>query len=491
MRRLFLALCFTVGLMGVCRATVVTGAAQTSASTLYQQLAPLYVPASSVAGAAAAVTALGTVTVQSPGSGNWLNLAAQTTATLAAPYLANAAATALWGVSPPVAGTVLAGILVGAGINWVLNGGQYQWSAPEAAPSGYSGIAPNVPLGYQWAATSGRASGLYGSPDAVCQAQAQANTAFWSQYGASTVTSITGGPVVYDCRGTQVGLGSYVTSFGFATRQSTCAPGYLLLGGECVWNAAQAPQIAQTQQQLQTVINNYITNNPATAPAQVFNALPRETLTPGQDPVNPASQQTLLKNPNAVYSQTGGGHENLPAEQTTYSDGTTGVVNTGIDYSISGSGTGPGSFSQVTFTKTQTMTGSGGASGGNSSRVTTGTANQQSSSTGAPNTTGGGGSTPPPSDMCASHPEASGCAALGDVAEPAVQSESHTLSYDAVTVGGNGVCPAPRTVSLAFVGRSVSFDFTPACNFALMFRPMIILFGALAGGYILFGGIRS
>lgn len=84
---------------------------------------------------------------------------------------------------------------------------------------------------------------------------------------------------------------------------------------------------------------------------------------------------------------------------------------------------------------------------------------------------------PPPVDVCVEHPDASGCAPLGDAGDAPdlpVQDVPVTFGYASV----DAACPAPETFTV--FGRTYSFDWAPACTYARALRPVVIALALLS-----------
>lgn len=62
-------------------------------------------------------------------------------------------------------------------------------------------------------------------------------------------------------------------------------------------------------------------------------------------------------------------------------------------------------------------------------------------------------------------------------------------NFEHSDLGGGGACPAPRSVNI--LGSTVTFEMTPICEFAAGIRPVVILLGWIAAGYIVMGYGRS
>lgn len=88
-----------------------------------------------------------------------------------------------------------------------------------------------------------------------------------------------------------------------------------------------------------------------------------------------------------------------------------------------------------------------------------------------------------PFDWCEAHPDASGCASLGDDQDQDLGDEKRPLGFSFNSVAGS--CPAPYMVSVR--GMQKEFSFQPFCDFASGIRPFVIAISMLAAGLFLLG----
>lgn len=78
----------------------------------------------------------------------------------------------------------------------------------------------------------------------------------------------------------------------------------------------------------------------------------------------------------------------------------------------------------------------------------------------------------------------------GEIKEaPDVGTKKIEQNFEHSDLGGGGSCPAPRPIAL--MGRTIYFEMTPICEFASGIRPVVILLGWIAAGYIVMGYGRS
>lgn len=457
-----------VGVVGVAQAGVVVPMSQYSTTNLLQQMQArqgAYLTAPN--GGGATVTANGVLPIRSATGAGWVNLATTTVANVGVGVLSGVAAGFAATMTPAGIGAVLAGVLAAQGISWAVN----QWVIPATATP-YTGIAPNVVPGYKYTGSGGATITTFqDTPDAVCQL----HRAYWQaaqpQYGAVTITAITGGPVSFSCMGQAANLGG-TWSYGSSTRVNTCQTGYQWNGSVCVWNAAQAPQVPVTTAQMEGLVQAHLQNNPAKGP-DIFVELPAE------------KQVVALGVPMVPYTQTGTGQENAGTEITTYPDGTQSVVNTGVTYAIASNASANAlSLSQVTATKTETTTAPNGQV---TTKTTSSPAQVQNPATQIdPNTASMPQQSAPASDLCADHPTASACAELNTPDVDALGSKNIPVSVTPLSVGSGGSCPAPIPLP-----RGMSLSWQPECDFALMIKPLLLGLAWLVAGYIVIGGGRE
>lgn len=78
----------------------------------------------------------------------------------------------------------------------------------------------------------------------------------------------------------------------------------------------------------------------------------------------------------------------------------------------------------------------------------------------------------------------------GEIREaPDVGTKKIQQNFEHADLGGGGSCPAARPITL--MGRTIYFEMTPICEFASGIRPVVILLGWIAAGYIVMGYGRS
>lgn len=117
--------------------------------------------------------------------------------------------------------------------------------------------------------------------------------------------------------------------------------------------------------------------------------------------------------------------------------------------------------------------------------------NSQSTSTETTSAGSGGGSEAPlePSDVCKDHPQASGCAELGEHdPEPDLGQESRALSW-VPTLNAAGSCPAPQPFTVH--GQSFQMDWSYVCDLATGLRPVVLAVAWLSAAVFVFGVSRG
>lgn len=78
----------------------------------------------------------------------------------------------------------------------------------------------------------------------------------------------------------------------------------------------------------------------------------------------------------------------------------------------------------------------------------------------------------------------------GEIREaPDVGTKKIQQNFEHADLGGGGSCPAPRPITL--MARTIYFEMTPICEFASGIRPVVILLGWIAAGYIVMGYGRA
>jgi hypothetical protein len=95
----------------------------------------------------------------------------------------------------------------------------------------------------------------------------------------------------------------------------------------------------------------------------------------------------------------------------------------------------------------------------------------------------------PSADVCKDHPDIIGCSYWGDIPEPE-EIKTHdvqaTFEPDAAPVGS---CPADKVIATSY--GNINLPFTPFCTFAGYINPLLVAFGYLTAGFILFGAIKE
>lgn len=101
--------------------------------------------------------------------------------------------------------------------------------------------------------------------------------------------------------------------------------------------------------------------------------------------------------------------------------------------------------------------------------------------------TGTGGSPAvPPIDVCAEHPEASGCAPLDTIEDAELPTQDFPVDMSIESVAGS--CPAP--IVLDVLGTSHELSWQPVCDFAEMLSPLVRALAAFSAGAWLFFMLR-
>lgn len=78
----------------------------------------------------------------------------------------------------------------------------------------------------------------------------------------------------------------------------------------------------------------------------------------------------------------------------------------------------------------------------------------------------------------------------GEIKEaPDVGTKKIQQNFEHSELGGGGSCPAAKVITL--FGKSTYFEMTPICEFASGIRPVVILLGWIAAGYIVMGYGRA
>lgn len=78
----------------------------------------------------------------------------------------------------------------------------------------------------------------------------------------------------------------------------------------------------------------------------------------------------------------------------------------------------------------------------------------------------------------------------GEIREaPDVGTKKIQQNFEHSELGGGGSCPAAKVITL--FGKSTYFEMTPICEFASGIRPVVILLGWIAAGYIVMGYGRA
>ncbi|MFM0380471.1 virulence factor TspB C-terminal domain-related protein [Paraburkholderia strydomiana] len=105
---------------------------------------------------------------------------------------------------------------------------------------------------------------------------------------------------------------------------------------------------------------------------------------------------------------------------------------------------------------------------------------------------GTAGATPPnTTDPCVIEPNASACAPLGAApSAPPISTSSTNVSMSPWSVGAlDGVCPAPKAVTV--LGQEYSLSFDPLCALVQTLRPLVLALCALAAAFIVAMGVTT
>lgn len=97
---------------------------------------------------------------------------------------------------------------------------------------------------------------------------------------------------------------------------------------------------------------------------------------------------------------------------------------------------------------------------------------------------------PDPVDQCKLHPGTVGCMPVGDIpADDIIPSQTKSISFTPFDLPTSSGCPAPIAISLA--GHSISISFSWICQYASVFKPLVISAAWLSAAFIVFGGIKE
>ncbi len=93
-------------------------------------------------------------------------------------------------------------------------------------------------------------------------------------------------------------------------------------------------------------------------------------------------------------------------------------------------------------------------------------------------------------DICQKYPTALGCQRLGKMSKtPPISSLDVEFEYDVVFLTSSASCPSPNVFTVS--GRSMSFNNSAICDFAMGINPIVILICSVIGIYIVSGGVRN
>jgi len=121
----------------------------------------------------------------------------------------------------------------------------------------------------------------------------------------------------------------------------------------------------------------------------------------------------------------------------------------------------------------------------NTSNVTTNTTyNSSNVVTGTTTTTTTPTATEDPVDQCAKYPDSAGCSKLGEapVADKLAKKD-YAVNVVAQTFAAGGACPSP--IAFNAFGHSYAISYTPACDLALLLRPLVLLLAGVLAAFTL------
>jgi len=121
----------------------------------------------------------------------------------------------------------------------------------------------------------------------------------------------------------------------------------------------------------------------------------------------------------------------------------------------------------------------------NTSNVTTNTTyNSSNVVTGTTTTTTTPTATEDPVDQCAKYPDSAGCSKLGEApVSDQLAKKEHAVNVVAQTFAAGGSCPAP--IAFNAFGHSYAISYTPACDLALLLRPLVLLLAGVLAAFTL------
>ena len=94
-------------------------------------------------------------------------------------------------------------------------------------------------------------------------------------------------------------------------------------------------------------------------------------------------------------------------------------------------------------------------------------------------------------DFCKKNPDAISCMPEGQTDDQELQTKNIGSGISPISLGGQGQCMADKTLSMATMGKSITFTYKPICDLASMVRPLILALAWLLGGWIMVGAVKD
>lgn len=94
-------------------------------------------------------------------------------------------------------------------------------------------------------------------------------------------------------------------------------------------------------------------------------------------------------------------------------------------------------------------------------------------------------------DFCKKNPDAISCMPEGQTDDQELQTKNIGSGISPISVGGQGQCMADKTLSMATMGKSITFTYKPICDLASMVRPLILALAWLLAGWIMVGAVKD
>ena len=94
-------------------------------------------------------------------------------------------------------------------------------------------------------------------------------------------------------------------------------------------------------------------------------------------------------------------------------------------------------------------------------------------------------------DFCKKNPDAIACMPEGQTDDQELQTKNIGSGITPISVGGQGQCMADKTLSMATMGKSITFTYKPICDLASMVRPLILALAWLLAGWIMVGAVKD